>query len=258
MPSQRKFKFIGCEVLYREACYLAATCKNHVDIEFLKKGLHDVETCDMLAKVQSIIDSVDPEEGYEAILLGYARCNNGVVGLTARDTQLVIPRAHDCISLFFGSRQQYKEYFDANPGTYFMTSGWSERENFGECEYSRPAYGMEGVMGKIGLAEPYEKMVEKYGKEQADFIMETLGDWRKNYSKCCYIEMGICDEAQLIQEAREKAAENNWEFELIKGDLGLLKNLFDGQWDEDFVTIPAGGEITSRNDEFVLDSDANT
>ena len=32
----RKFKFIGCEIIYREACYLAAVSPHRVDVELLR------------------------------------------------------------------------------------------------------------------------------------------------------------------------------------------------------------------------------
>ncbi|MEI6388936.1 MAG: hypothetical protein WCQ50_20170, partial [Spirochaetota bacterium] len=89
----RKFKFIGCEILYREACFLAAVGPAMVDVEFLRKGLHDLERTDMSSIIQAAVDAVDPEAGYEAVLLGYARCNDGLVGTTARGIPLVIPRA---------------------------------------------------------------------------------------------------------------------------------------------------------------------
>ena len=251
--SKRKFKFIGCEIVYREACYLAATGPHQVDVEFLRKGLHDLETHDMLAKVQSAIDAVDPDAGYEAILLGYARCNDGLAGITARSIPLVIPRAHDCITFFFGSRSAYKEYFDAHSGTYYMTTGWCERNAFGDGQYSTPAYGKQGVMGKLGLAESYEQMVEKYGKENADFIAETIGDWKKNYSRMLYLEMDVCDEQPYVDTARKKASENAWEFELRKGDWSLMKKLFHAKWDDDFLIVQPGQKIVARNDDSILD-----
>ena len=250
---QRKFKFIGCEIIYREACYLAATGTHHVDVEFLRKGLHDLETPNMVAKVQAAIDAVSTKAGYEAILLGYARCNDGLAGVTARQTPLVIPRAHDCITFFFGSRGAYRAYFDEHPGTYYMTTGWSERNTAEDGELDRPAYGQQGVMSKLGLTDTYEQMVAKYGKENADFIKETLGDWMKNYSKMLYLEMGICDEAPYIASARRRAEDRGWTFEHRKGDWTLLEKLFSGRWDEDFVIVPPGGRIVARNDEFVLD-----
>ena len=261
----RKLKFIGCEIIYREACYLAATSPSQVDVEFLRKGLHDLETPDMVSKVQSTIDSVDPEAGYEAILLGYARCNDGLVGVTARSIPLVIPRAHDCITFFFGSRNAYREYFDSHPGTYYLTTGWSERnfdvssgDSKGLADYGRPAYGQQGVMGKLGLTESYEEMVRKYGKENADFLSATLGDWMKNYDKFLYLHLDICNEETFIEAARRDAAERGWQLEVRKGNLSLLHKLFNGPWDEDFVIVPPGGRVVARNDERVLDAEKET
>lgn len=248
----RRFKFIGCEILYREACFLAATGPHRVDVEFLLKGLHDLSRQNMLERLQAAVDAIDPESNYEAVLLGYARCNDGLVGLKARDIPLVIPRAHDCITLFFGSRASYQEYFERHPGTYFLTSGWTERNKFGEGEYSRPAYGMEGVMGKLGLTESYEAMVEKYGKEGADFIIDSVGGWLKNYTRSLYLKMGICDDQPFIEQAKQNAQERGWEFEERNGDWSLLKKLFYADWNDDFVVVPPGGAIVARNDDTVL------
>jgi hypothetical protein len=250
---KRRLKFIGCEIMYREACALAAASPHMVDVEFLRKGLHDLETPDMVARVQAAIDGVDPYAGYEAILLGYARCNDGLVGVTARDIPLVVPRAHDCITFFFGSRGSYRQYFDANPGTYYLTSGWSERNLEEGKDYARPAYGKQGVMGKLGLTESYEEMVEKYGKENADFLAATVGDWRKNYNKYLYLTMGVCDETPLIEAGKADAAEMGWTFEQRPGDMSLLRRLFNGPWNDDFLTVAPGKRIIARNDEMVLD-----
>jgi hypothetical protein len=250
---RRKLKFIGCEIIYREACWLAATTPAQVDVEFLRKGLHDLETVDMVEHVQSAIDAVDPSAGYEAILLGYARCNDGLVGVRARGIPLVIPRAHDCITFFFGSRAAYREYFDGHPGTYYLTTGWSERNIAEGADYARPAYGKQGVMGKLGLTESYEEMVEKYGKENADFLASTLGDWWKNYNAYLYLTMGVCDETPFIEAGRADAERRGWSFAEKKGSLSLLGRLFNGPWDDDFVIVPPGARIVVRNDEQVLD-----
>jgi hypothetical protein len=251
--TRRKRKLIGCEIIYREACWLAATSPEMVDVEFLRKGLHDLETPDMVARVQGAIDAVDPYAEYEAILLGYARCNDGLVGVTARDIPLVIPRAHDCITFFFGSRPAYRAYFDEHPGTYYLTSGWSERNLEEGADYARPAYGKQGVMGKLGLTETYEQMVEKYGRENADFLAGMLGDWRKNYTRYLYLTMGVCDEAQLVASARAEAARLGWEFEQRQGSMSLLSRLVNGPWDDDFLVVPPGRRIVARNDEAILD-----
>ena len=261
------YKFIGCEIIYREACYLAATVPHRVDVEFLYKGLHDLSRQDMMTRIQQAIDAVPKEQKYDAILLGYARCNDGLVGITARDIPLVIPKAHDCITFFFGSRNAYRDYFDKAPGTYYMTTGWAERniagysaeecyktaiDGYGKAGYSRPAYGMEGVMAKLGLSDPYDVMVEKYGKENADYIIESLGGWKKCYDKCLYLEMGVCSEASFQKLAEAWATENGWAYENRKGNMDLLKRLFEGNWDDDFVVVPPGARIVAKQDESVL------
>jgi len=134
-----------------------------------------------------------------------------------------------------------------------MTTGWTERNHFGEGAYARPAYGMEGVMAKLGLTDPYDVMVAKYGKENADFIIESLGGWQKSYCRSLYLEMGVCDEQPFIALAKDRAAQQNWEFEVRKGEWSLLQKLFYGEWDQDFVVIPPGGTIVARNDDGVLD-----
>jgi len=250
---RKRLKFIGCEIVYREACHLAAVSPHRVDLEFLHKGLHDLQRQDMLAKIQEAVDAASADGGYDAIILGYARCNDGVVGVTARSAPVVIPKAHDCITFFFGSRKAYKDYFDRHPGTYYATTGWAERNKFEEeGGYDQPAYGKQGVMAKLGLTESYEQMVAKYGKENADFIVQTVGDWKRNYSNVLYIEMGLCDERPYIDDARRLADERNWSFEITKGGWTLLEKLFFGCWDDDFVIAGPGEEIAARNDEEVL------
>ena len=226
-----------------------------MDVAFLRKGLHDLETADMVADVQAAVDAVDDADGYDAILLGYARCNDGLAGVTARTVPLVVPRAHDCITMFFGSREAYRGYFDAHPGTYYMTTGWIERNNFDADGYSRPAYGQQGVMGRLGLTESYEQLVARYGQDNAEYIRQTLGDWTRNYSNMLYLEMGVCDEAAFIEQARELAERRHWTFERRKGDWSLLEKLFFGQWDDDVVIVRPGQSIIPRNDDRILDAE---
>ena len=247
-----RLKFIGCEIIYREACKLAAESPCRVDLEFLQKALHDLERQDMLSKLQSAVDAVPVDAGYRAILLGYARCSDGVVGLQARSIPLVIPKAHDCISFFFGGRKGYQEYFDAHPGTYFHTTGWLER---GDPELQ----GKQGVMAKLGLDMSYQEMVEKYGKENADFIIETVTGGLKHYCRICYLRMGVMDECPFIEDSRLHAQEQGWEFDLREGDLSLLRRLIQGDWNsDDFLVVAPGQVVAARNDGDVLGIEAST
>lgn len=136
-----RLKLISCEVLYREMCFAIARSPHQVDVEFLPKGLHDLGSEPMRRRLQECVDRVDAQ--FEAVLMGYALCGNGLVGLCARAVPIVIPRAHDCIALLMGSRQRYQAYFDENPGVYFRSTGWLERGgNLEQVFETGPASGI--------------------------------------------------------------------------------------------------------------------
>jgi hypothetical protein len=127
MTERKRFNLISCEILHREITWCVARCRNIIDVTFLPKGLHDVGECGMSGALQEAIDGVDASR-CEAILLGYGLCNNGIRGLRAT-VPLVVPRAHDCITLLLGSKERYRDYFSCNPGTYFKSTGWIERDS---------------------------------------------------------------------------------------------------------------------------------
>jgi len=239
-------KLIACEILYREFCAAIARCPHRIDVEFLPKGLHDIGQVGMSRHLTEVLDAVDVD-GYDAILMGYALCSNGLVGLQAKQVPLVLPRAHDCITLFLGDRQRYLEYFQGNPGVYFKTSGWIER---GE---TLEQLGSESIQDQSGMNQSYAELVEKYGEDNAKFLAEQLTDMTRNYSKLTYIEMGIEPDDRFEQATRRQATERGWEFEKLTGSMSLVHDLVDGRWDDDrFLVVPPNHEIATRFDEQIV------
>lgn len=242
------FKVLCCEVFFREVSKLAAECPHTLDVEFLPKGLHDLGSDKMMPRLQERINESD-KKAYDAVLLVYGLCNNGIVGLHPGKARLVVPKAHDCITMFMGNRTKYTDYFNAHPGTYYRTTGWVEHQNSsGEDDLS--------IQQKMGLFMKYEELVEKYGEDNAKYIMETMGSATAHYDRLSFIAMGLECEKPFIEKAREEAAEKGWKFEIIPGSLDILRKLLHGEWDDDFLVIVPGQTIRPSYDADVVKSAA--
>jgi hypothetical protein len=237
-----RLRLIGCEILYRELCWAVAHSIHQVDVEFLPKGLHDLGAAPMRSRLQEAIDRTDASR-YEAVLLGYALCGMGLAGLTARSLPLIVPRAHDCITLFLGSRRRYTDYFRSRPGTYFLTTGWIERGR------DLPQLS---IQEKLGLRQSFEELASRYGEDNARYLMEELGGWTRHYRRIAFIETGLEPDGRFEEAARREAESLGWEFEKLSGDLSLVRRLVDGPWDEDFLQVPPGHRIVATYDEDIV------
>lgn len=241
-----RLKLLACEIFYRECCAAVARSVNQVDIEFLPKGLHDIGQAGMFARIAESLAAVDAAN-YDAVLLGYGLCSNGLVGLTARQIPLVIPRAHDCITLFLGNKERYLDYFYSHTGVYFKTSGWIER---GE---GLNQFSLDAIQHQTGMAQTYEELVAKYGEDNAKFLYEQLGDMTRNYHGVTFIAMGIEPDDRFEQRARKDAVERGWTFEKVQGDMRLIQQMVDGPWDADrFLVVPPGKRIVASHDESIV------
>jgi hypothetical protein len=224
-----RLQFIACKVIQREVYFCAARSKNIVDIVLMEQGLHD-QPDKLRTQVQKALDNTCDINGqpYDASLLGYGLCSNGVAGLSAK-IPIVVPRGHDCITLLLGSKDKYKEYFDSHRGVYWYSPGWIES-------------------GKQPSRERYEKLLkeykEKYGEDNARYLMEVEQKWIKEYNWATYIDWGLgnCDR---YKEYTKRCAEFlGWNYDQLEGDPGLMQRLVDGQWNEkEFLVVKPGQKI---------------
>jgi hypothetical protein len=242
-----RYRLLACEVLAREVYLSAAHSPNIVDVELVEKGLHNrPET--LHRELQERVDSTKPNI-YSAILFGYGLCGNALLGIKARDIPLVVPRAHDCITLYMGSRELYNQNFSQHPGTYYYTADYVERTS------SDP----EGLSISLGTAVTtdiegtYETYVKKYGKDNADYLMEVMGAWSEHYSRAGFIDHEETAFLGYEQVAREEATRRGWKFERIPGSLVLFRELMAGGWKPgDFLVLQPGEELQASYDEQVF------
>lgn len=239
------FKVIACEIALREICYLAALCPNTLELEFLTVGWHSAPERGRVV-IQQHIDAV-PEGRFDAILIGYGLCSNMLVGITARHTPLVIPRAHDCITFFLGSKERYQREYTAHPGTYYYTAGWLEFS-------TRRGKGMdEQEQNGAGRMRTYQELVERYGEEAAQYVMEVMGKWTKTYDRGALIKFDFTSHLPLAEQVRAICQRNGWQYVELLGDLSLLRRWLAGEWDEDdFLYVPPNYTVRATYDEGII------
>jgi len=240
-----KIKVIACEVFSREFWLAAGESPHVIDLKFLPFGLHDTPE-ELRVQIQQAIDETDADE-YDYIVLGYGLCSRGAAEVRARDIPMVITKAHDCITLFLGSRARYSKEFSASPGTYYFSPGWIERKE-GEMDQG----GLEEVKQRM-REERYAEYVEKYGEDNAQFLIEQESGWLANYTRAAFINMKIGDIESYREFTKKLADERGWDHAEIEGDNSLIRRLLNGDWDsDDFLKVPPGQSITESFDEFIL------
>ena len=244
---QRRILALTCEVLARSVYLCAARSPHVVDIRLNRRGLHD-DPPNLRTILQAQIDEVGPP--HDAIVLAYGLCGGATAGLRAAAIPVVVPRAHDCITLFLGSRDRYSVEFLGHPGTYWYVQDYLERSDDGS------AFGGVGAVSDAASQATYEEYVQKYGEENAAYLMEALGAWRSHYDRAAYVDMGVAHpEAAGLAEARARddAGRRGWAFENLAGELILIKRLIDGDWrEEDMLVLAPGEQLAMSYDERVI------
>jgi len=104
------------------------------------------------------------------------------------------------------------------------------------------------------MAKTYEEYVELYDEETAKYLIETLGDWLKNYKKCTFINTNARDTDAYIETTKQFTIDKNWEYEEVTGDTGLVYRLLNGDWNtEEFLIVPPNKNIMPSYSENIIE-----
>ena len=180
---------------------------------------------------------------YDAVVLLYGLCGKATDGVRARAVPVVLPRVHDCIAMFLGSRVRYQEEFSRCPGTYWYVADYIERGRGSD------AASAIGGSSDDGIRKMQREFVDTYGAENAAYLMEVLGGWSRHYSRAVFIDMGIGGSGEAERVARAEAERRGWTFERRSGDAGLVCRLLAGDWGDDFLVLQPGQRVAESYDD---------
>lgn len=236
---KRNFSIIACDVFEKELqVYLPELETQPLSVHFFKMGLH-IRPDELNSNLQSLIDKTADEYSPEYILLLCGLCGNAVLGLKSLKTKLVIPRIHDCISMFLGSSECYYDLKKNFPRAYFASSGWIN----GDLLPSKKLYDSNRAMYEKKFADDPE-MVED--------LMEAFASQFKEYNMYFYTELISSPECR--EECRGYADFMGWDFRKIKSVDSFFKDAIGGKWDDRFLIVPEGESIKASIGSKILDA----
>jgi len=236
---------IACDVLARPVYQSAAHSPHTIDVALKRFGLH-ITPLKLRDALQEQIDDADGAGIYDAVVLAYGLCGKATHGLHAGSIPVIIPRAHDCITLFLGGRDRYNREFTHCPGTYWYVQDFIERGDSEDLPLSI------GAFTSADTDVLYVEYVAKYGADNANYLMDVMSAWSAHYERAVYINLDVGSGSIVAQRARGDAQHRGWRFEQLAGDLVLIKRLLSGDWATDFLILSPGQAVEMTGDDEII------
>lgn len=228
---------VACRVLEDEVRRFSAGLPHLVSCEFLEMGLHDRPTT-LRELLQGAIDRIEADARIDTIVLVYGVCGMATVGLTARRCRLVLPRAHDCITLFLGSKDRFAALTKADPGRYWYSPGWNRERR---------------VPGPEREAQMRAEYTQKFDAEQAEELLAAERETFAQHASANYVDLGLPGNEADRAYAEKCAQWLGWPCQTHAGDATLLKDLLAGRWDADrFLVVPPRHAIKFNSDDSIV------
>lgn len=240
MKAPAPIALIACEVFKSEIELVAAGAEHVIEKRFYEIGLHDRPN-EMRQILQEVVSEIDLRDDIEAIVLAYGLCGCGTAGLKTARHPLVIPRAHDCITVFLGSKELYAERQSACPGCYHYTPGWNLARR---------------VPGPERLAALREDFAKQFDPEDVEFLLENEHAMWASYHTSTFIDLGTPEADREAAYTQQCADWLGWKFEHLKGDPALLRDLIWGPWDDErYQTVSPGFKLAHSATDAVMRSE---
>jgi len=227
------YSILACDVFSDELIELGGNPPPWHTLEFLEMGLHD-QPDRLRERIQQSIRDLEKGNEVEAVVLAYGRCGNGLIGVRAERCPLILPQAHDCISILLGGREAHDAQLKKNPGTYFYSPGWVRGKR---------------VPGPDREAHLRELYGERF-KDDEDMIEELIeADEEAFEHHNCAAYVSVVERPAAAEYCRRCAAHMQWSHKTLPGDPSFLQDLLNGHWQTPrFLIIQPGQTIAADAD----------
>jgi hypothetical protein len=234
---------LACSVFESEIAFHGAGADHIAVTRFFEMGLHD-RPDQLRATLQGALEELDARNDIEAILLAYGLCGLGTAGLRPLRHKLVIPRGHDCITVFLGSKERYAAHQKTCPSCYYYTPGWNRGRR---------------VPGPDKLEKLRAELSSRFESDDVEFLLETEREQWIMHDTTTYVDLGTADAEAEADYAQRCAKWLGWKFERLKGDATLLRDLLWGRWDaERFQIVEPGQRLAHSPDERIMRADQDS
>lgn len=181
-------------------------------VVYLQRGLH--RNPSVLRNL--LQQEIDRHQDVDIILLTYGLCGRGTEGIVSWNTELVMPRFHDCI------HQLLENHVDKN--SLYATRAWTiDKESIGgQCSTVLAAYGRERGM-------------------------EVLDTIYGGYEKITLIDTQSYDIKKTKDGLKRPAELLNKKLAVEPSACNIIRKLLSGKWDCNFVHLEKGERVTERH-----------
>ncbi|MCK8817606.1 DUF1638 domain-containing protein [Natroniella sulfidigena] len=215
--------FVACNTLRDEIKLVVEDLGSTDPIIWIESGLHDFP--EKLS--EAIQNQIDKIANVQNIILLFGSCGNSLLGLHSSNARIIFPKVDDCIALFLGGNER-KRKIDKEVPSYYFTKGYLENES--------------------NIYSEYNYCIDKYGLEKAKKIYQKM---LHNYQEIKVIDTKAYQPQEILSRTSKIADEFELTHQVVEGSLKFIYKAFNEEWDEDFVIIESGNEIT-YNDLAVL------
>ena len=219
MNSDGSKVLLACEMLRKELNYLMEKEPFGGEVVWMEKGLHEYP--DRLKEaLRREIGNWDGKVDY--IVLVYGLCGNGVLGLKADRSRLVVPLFDDCIRCLLSHTAN--EPIPVDQKALYYTDEWMDTS--------------------VSMLIKHNSYVEIYGEKKAFKIYKAM---LKNYKRATFLETGLYDVDFAESRIRETCEKVGLEITRTPAYLRVYDDMLHGRWEKEFIVTEPGEIVTEAH-----------